>query len=274
MVFHNPLKNEKSSNIYFGSIKNPNAKTAIIFIHGLVGSRRYWNKTYQNLSQKYSLYFIDLLGFGFSAKPKANYILETHIKALKKFVDKEVEEDTVILVGHSLGAIIALSYTSTYLQKVERAYLLALPYYHSEEEAKEHIKLTTFPSYFVVDTIWLKILCNTFCYFGGPISRRVVPIFAHGLPKETISDSFLHTYNSYISTLYNVLYKQNIPSLLPDKVRKKLVLIHGEQDKTVPIQNVRELARNYKLELVVLSNQGHKFPIDKAGEITKILNTD
>lgn len=271
MYFQNLFKNEKNENIYFDSVINPNATKAVIFLHGIAGSRRYWSKEYKTLSRKYSLYFIDLLGFGLSAKPNTNYTLEKHITALHIFIQKEVKEKSIVLVGHSLGATITLAYAHTYPKRVEEAFLLSLPYFHSEKDAKEHLKNTTSPSYFVIDTLLTRITCSFICYFGGPISRRIMHFFIRKYPKEVVSDGFLHTYNSYISTLYNVVYKQNIPNLLSQNTSKKITLIHGDQDKTVSIQNIQELAEKYNLKLITLPNQEHTFPIQADREVIKLL---
>lgn len=271
MPFSKYLNNEKSNNIYFDAFINKNADTAIIFIHGIVGSRRYWDKTYQELSKHYSLYFIDLLGFGLSAKPKTAYTLQKHTAALKQFIDKEVTEKNLILVGHSLGAHIALAYVNFYPENIEKAIIISLPYYLSSEEAMMHVKAYIKPQYFVVDTPFTKLTCTLWCYFGGPVTRKITPYLLKNTPKPIASDSLLHTYNSYISTLYNVIYNQNISSLFSKAIRKKLIFVHGERDRVAPLEHIQKLAQRYNFKLITVPNGTHTLPLSSKETIISLL---
>jgi pimeloyl-ACP methyl ester carboxylesterase len=273
MSFLDSLKNEKSKNLYFDSISNTSADTAIIFIHGFACSRRYWDKDYHILSRNYSLYFVDLLGFGFSAKPNMNYTLETHTEALDKFINGHVKEKFFIFVGHSAGALVALSYAQNHSDKIKTLYLLSVPFFSNENEAMNHAKKTIKPPYFIVDSIWLRITCALMCYFGGAISRKFGYLVLRDVPEHVASDGFLHTYNSYITTLYNVVYRQNIPQLLTKKdIIKKIILIHGDKDELAPLKNVKELSKKYKLKLTLIKNKTHRVPLEAKNELIKIIS--
>ncbi|MDE2588716.1 MAG: alpha/beta hydrolase [Patescibacteria group bacterium] len=263
---------EKSKNLFFDKIKSKNAKTALIFLHGLAGSRRYWDKIYQDLSPEYTLYFVDLLGFGYSAKPHARYNIDTHINALKEFIAHEVREKSIILVGHSLGATIALNYFSNYPEDIERVVLFSLPSYKSFAEATREIQAHAKPKWFVIDAPFTKIACTIWCYYLGAVSKHIMPLFYKSLPKRVASDSLLHTYNSYISTLYSVIYNQNLPKLNNVDV-KKILLIHGEHDEVVPLENIKALSKKYDLSLVVLRNEGHGIPLEAKEKACSILKS-
>ena len=256
------IYSEKTDNIYFDATKKPNAKRAIIFLHGLCSSRRSWGKDYRVLSKYGSLYFVDLLGFGFSAKPDTNYTLEKHISALREFVEKEVKEKEIIFVGHSLGSIIALGYTSLYPGQVKKAILTALPYYFSSEEAKSYAKNASRLKFIFSYNLRTKVLCTLMCSVFGSITRLISPyLIIKDLPKELAHDGFRHSYQSYISTLTNVIYNQNLTKLLSPSLLKKISLIHGTRDKIVPLKNVEKLAKKYDIPLTILENSAHRFPI-------------
>src|SRR5579871_5639537 len=265
------FRNEKSDNLYSDCVPNKDAAVAIIFLHGLVGSRRYWDETYRDLAKQYSLYFVDLLGFGLSAKPATTYSLQTHTQALRIFISQKVKEKKIILVGHSLGAIIALSYLSRYPEQIEKVVLISLPYFHSYEEATTSIKSSTKPQYFVVDSLATRLTCTLWCYLGGPLTRRIIPFILRNHPKAVASDSLLHTYNSYISTLYNVVYRQDIPSLISHTIKKRITLIHGAVDTIAPVAHVQELATQYHLHLIVLPGQNHPLPRHAKESIKQLL---
>lgn len=265
------LNVEKSNHIYYEKIGKAHSSTAIIFLHGLCGSRRQWNKQYKKLSKKYSLYFIDLLGFGFSAKPNIPYTLQTHIEALHTFIQKEVKEKSVILVGHSFGAIVTIGYLQKYPKEVKKTFLLSLPYFLSSEEAMSHLKANYKPQYFLVDSWFLKIICKVWCHYGGPITRKIMPYIYRDLPKEVANDGLLHTYNSYITSLYNVVYKQDIRALLSRKVSKKIFLFHADNDILAPFSNIITLSREYNLPLHIIENGTHDFAFSENNDSYRLL---
>ena len=81
----------------------------IIFLHGWVGSWRYWIPTMQAVSISFRTYAIDLWGFGDSAKNPARYALDGQVSLLERFME-ELGIGRVALVGHGLGAVVALLY--------------------------------------------------------------------------------------------------------------------------------------------------------------------
>jgi pimeloyl-ACP methyl ester carboxylesterase len=256
------LRNEKTPALYYEKVEcERKAGIAMIFLHGIAGSRRVWDKSYKEFARDYTLYFVDLLGFGYSGKPTIEYTLENHVNALEKFVTHHVKEPSLIFVGHSLGAIVSLGYGHKHPSHVKYLFLLGLPYYESQLSAIEHITASTRPSYFARDTWLTKLTCNIVCSALGPLTRRVAPWVIRGQPPEVTEDGFLHTYNSYISTLYNVIYRQNIPSILNGPILKKIVLIHGEKDKIVPLSNIKDLLRTHLIPLSILIGENHMFPI-------------
>lgn len=85
-------------------------KPAIVLIHGFGASVGHWRKNVPILAQKFRVYAIDLIGFGSSAQPKPRelaYTFETWGQQVADFVN-EVVGDRAILVGNSIGAVVAM----------------------------------------------------------------------------------------------------------------------------------------------------------------------
>lgn len=83
---------------------------AIVLIHGFGASVGHWRKNVPVLAQKFRVYAIDLIGFGSSAQPKPSelgYTFETWGQQVADFV-REVVGDRSILVGNSIGAVVAM----------------------------------------------------------------------------------------------------------------------------------------------------------------------
>src|SRR5512137_1217186 len=91
----------------------------IIFIHGWVGSWRYWIPALQNSSVSFRSYAVDLWGFGDSAREIGNYDLDKQIELIDRFL-LEMGIGRVALVGHGLGALISILFTARAPQIVDR----------------------------------------------------------------------------------------------------------------------------------------------------------
>jgi pimeloyl-ACP methyl ester carboxylesterase len=85
-------------------------KPAIVLIHGFGASVGHWRKNLPVLAQGFRVYAVDLIGFGSSAQPKPSdlpYTFETWGQQIADFV-REVVGDRAILVGNSIGAVVAM----------------------------------------------------------------------------------------------------------------------------------------------------------------------
>ena len=99
----------------------------LLFVHGWLGSWRYWWPSMQALSTRQRAFAIDLWGFGDSSKTPDLYSLSAYVKMLDQFIDKMGIVQPVILVGHSLGAAVALRYTKQRSDNVHKLVTVSLP---------------------------------------------------------------------------------------------------------------------------------------------------
>ncbi len=98
----------------------------VLFLHGWVGSWRYWVPAMQSASQRYRAYALDLWGFGDSDKHPDNYSLEAQVHLLAAFLE-EMGIGKVAIVGHGLGAVVALLFSLQYPLVVDRLAAVAMP---------------------------------------------------------------------------------------------------------------------------------------------------
>ena len=101
----------------------PHVKTPMLLIHGLGDEADAWRYTLPALAADRRVIAPDLPGFGRSDKPKRAYTLTFYQETMFELLDA-LEIDRVILVGHSLGGIIAHSMALARPQRVERLILL------------------------------------------------------------------------------------------------------------------------------------------------------
>ncbi len=98
----------------------------LVFIHGWVGSWRYWIPVMQAASISYRAYAVDLWGFGDTSKNPRRYSLDEQVKLLDHFLN-EMGIGRVALVGHGLGAVVARIFAARYPDIVDRVLAVSSP---------------------------------------------------------------------------------------------------------------------------------------------------
>jgi len=98
----------------------------IIFLHGWVGSWRYWIQAMQAASTSYRAYAFDLWGYGETAKDKLCYSLDEQADLVNQFMNA-MGIGKVALVGHGLGALVALSFAARHAYVVDRMMMISMP---------------------------------------------------------------------------------------------------------------------------------------------------
>ena len=96
---------------------------AVVLVHGLGGFGASWRHTIGALAARATVFTVDLPGFGRSGKPRTSYRLGYFARALHGFLDG-LGVGQASLVGHSLGAAVAVTYALTHPSRVERLALV------------------------------------------------------------------------------------------------------------------------------------------------------
>ena len=209
---------------------------AVVLLPGLGGTTRYWDVGLEPLSQVAHVVRIDLLGFGDSPKPWAAYTIERHVVAL---LAATAHLPRMTLVGHSLGAALALMLAARAPERVERLVLLGLPYFGNRRAAYSYYRGPPAYAWWATNVVLVALACL--------LTRRVVgwllPYILTDIPRVVARDLVKHTWRSSTSSLWNVLYDHDLaedaaalPPTLP------VVCVHGDADLMAPIAGVRRLA--------------------------------
>ncbi len=98
----------------------------LVFIHGWLGSWRYWVPVMEELSVRHRTYAFDLWGFGDSDKLRRYYSINAYIELLGEFLDK-LGLVRPTLVGHALGGVVALRFAAQALDRVEQVVGVSVP---------------------------------------------------------------------------------------------------------------------------------------------------
>ena len=109
------------------------AGPTLTMVHGVGAYRQSWDGVQAQLGEGFQYLSYDLRGHGSSEKTPGPYSLDGFVDDLKQLLDHVGVEHTV-LVGFSLGGLVAQFFALTYPQRVENLILISTVAGRTEEE--------------------------------------------------------------------------------------------------------------------------------------------
>jgi pimeloyl-ACP methyl ester carboxylesterase len=217
----------------------------VVLVHGLGGFAASWQPTIDALAGQATLLAPDLPGFGRSAKPPTRYGLDFFAAALDGFLEALGARPTA-LVGHSLGAGVALAWALRRPGRVDRLALLGGLVPGFTYRPSPAFRLLALAG--VGEAVAL-LGC-------APLYRAALARCFYRARPEAVAFLIEHDYAirttwgaraAYLATLRAV--REDFASRGPAYRRAlaeldlPVLLIHGRQDRVVPAGHCREVAR-------------------------------
>lgn len=242
----------------------------VILIPGLFGSTRFWHPIMDRLHDRYRVISVDPLGFGHSPKPfDAHYSVEDHIESIKNTLDHLAVQKPAIIVGHSMGSLLALYIAEKYPEHVKQLILVSMPVITSEREAFLHISHQTLLPSFLLHGKNSRLVCETFCYRLRPLTIRFLQSYLPTYQQEILQDSLLHRYYSYKRTLDNVVMDQHLERAF-SHVHVPIAMLYGEKDNRLQLEHIEKI-RSWKdgVRIDLYERAGHMLPLEFPEEVIK-----
>ena len=95
----------------------------ILCVHGITANCRCWDVLAEALIPDYRVIAMDLRGRGQSEKPPTGYSLDYHLRDINCLLN-DLQRERVVIMGHSLGAFIALAFAAQYPERTDRLILV------------------------------------------------------------------------------------------------------------------------------------------------------
>ena len=95
----------------------------ILCFHGITANCRCWDVMASALAPEHHLIAMDLRGRGKSDKPPSGYSMAHHLGDIRSVLDR-LRIKKAVLMGHSLGAFIALAFGAQHPERVDRMILV------------------------------------------------------------------------------------------------------------------------------------------------------
>lgn len=239
-----------------------------LLLHGILGSNRYWGRAFDRLAHRGQVLAPDLLGFGASPRPAAGYGPEEHGAALVDSTRELEVNEKLLVVGHSLGALLALWLAWRYPDQVRGVVAFGPPLYRGPREARRHFaQLGGLERLFVLDSAvstWAaRKACENLCGARPRLAARLFAKLRPALPKPVLEDATRHSWASYSETLQRVILGAEGSNWLVGASVPTLI-IAGTEDRYLDLAFLGELPeRRSQLQLQVWSDEGHDLPLTR-----------
>jgi pimeloyl-ACP methyl ester carboxylesterase len=98
----------------------------VVFLHGWLGSWRYWFPTMERVAEHFRTYSFDFWGFGESRRKSTYESIQNYSDQVIRFLD-ELGIDRCLLVGHSMGGMVALKTAINHPKRISRVAAVGAP---------------------------------------------------------------------------------------------------------------------------------------------------
>lgn len=217
----------------------------LVLLHGWGQNMQMMMPISNSFINMFRITVLDLPGFGSSEEPKKCLSIEDYADILNKlFVKLRIKNP--IIIGHSFGGRVAIVYASKY--KVKKLILLASPFKNTSKSNSLKIKLLKFfKKVPLINKLegWAK---NKF----GSVDYRNASL----IMKEILVDAINNDLTEYAK-----------------KIKVPTLLIWGECDNAVPVEEAREL--NSLIEdsgLIIYPGKSHYAYLEDLNKTISILD--
>jgi len=237
----------------------------LLLLHGFGASLAQWRDNIPELAQNRTVYALDLLGFGDSQKAATIFNTDLWSAQVQAFWQAWIGQP-VALVGHSLGALVALHTAVESPAMVERLVLLTLPAAREELLSGWLESVSRGAERLFSTPLLIRPIFQIFRRPGvirgtlrGIYQRRdrvdeaLVRQFVQPTEDRGAARTLCYLVRSRTEIQFTPETKQLVPQLT-----MPTLLLWGEADRVIPLAWGRQLAPlNPQLTLQVIPNLGH-----------------
>lgn len=216
----------------------------IVFVHGWLGSWRYWVPVMDAFSVNYRTYALDLWGFGDSDKGKEKYDIDTYVELLTAFMD-DLGIWRSPLVGHTLGAAIATRLATQHPDRVSNVLAVCLPL---TAEAINRKLLTAGPNDTLARLFWHRQRPYTEVETGASkAAKNVLALTIQSVARLDLREAL-------------------------DEIDVPLLTVYGGKDTVIDPAQADELEKNHYAARSIVLNRSYHFPmLDETAKFTRLL---
>jgi len=217
----------------------------IIFLHGWVGSWRYWVPAMQTAATSFRAYALDLWGFGDTAHEPERYSLDQQADLLAAFM-QELGIAKVALIGHGLGGLVGILFARKFPEMVDRMMLVAVP--------------------LQLDAVNLRLRST-----GNPADLAEWLLGKDSLAEAARVDAIKADPQAIARSLDSLSFSNFLPVL--EAMVTPCLIVHGESDPAIqPPDYERILSLPERVHQVVFEECGHFPMLDESARFNRLMS--
>src|SRR5215203_924196 len=235
----------------------------VLLVHGWLLSSRIWEQLAARLAQRFTVYTLDLTGFGESDKPLSGYGVRNGSRLLYAFC-AHFGLTRANIIGHDLGGAMAVKLAADYPDVVGRLVIISTPADENQIDLPTMLWLVTLP---VVGPIF---------YALGRVARPVRRLWmrpfvadSDDLTEEMVDDAGRSTPAAVSKTL-SISRREISRGRLARQARIikiPLLVVAGEEDQIVDPQSVGVWAEGVeRAEIYLIDECGHMPMVERVAE--------
>lgn len=213
-------------------VGDKNAENVIVLLHGKNFSGYYWEKIAKHLvKRKYRVIIPDQIGFGKSSKPNSYQYSFGQLALNTKTLLDSLKIKKIDLVGHSMGGMLATTFSVNYTKLVNKLILInpiGLENYGMYAEFKD---VNFFYKRELGKTLDKAINYQKNNYYGGKWSSEYEKLLIPLKGMLAGEEWNIVAWNNALT--YGPIFSESIVDRLP-KIESQTFLIIGTRDKTGP----------------------------------------
>ncbi len=237
----------------------------VVLLSGLASSERLWGGAYDVLGRHARVVAIDPIGFGSSMESAAlgrEIDADAHVDAVIAVLTAlDLHEVPAIIVGHSMGASLALRVAARHAP-ASTVVAFDAPLYHSSEEADERVRHMGWFESLLAQGPLAERVCEWMCH-NRRVARALAVTISPRLPVAVASDTVHHTWRGYIAGFESLVRDLGWSHALRvlDERRVTVRLVDGDHDPVQVPGRADELASTYPLVTALRLPGDHRLPL-------------
>ena len=253
-------------------------QTPFLLLHGAGSSLAQWRENLTALAAERPVYALDLLGFGESQKVACKVNTDLWTAQVADFWQTFLKRP-MILMGHSLGSLVALQAATSHPERVARLVMLTLPAARQElggSTAKVGAVVERWfaspllirPLFRLVRQPWLiRAALRAIAQDQSRVDTDLVNSFVQPTRQRGAARMFCYLVSSRTEDSFSPLTRALIPQL-----QVPTLLLWGKCDRIIPITWGRYInTLNRHLTFVEVEQAGHFFYDEIADELHDLL---
>ncbi len=232
----------------------------LILLHGLLSSRRAWDPLRQCLGPDIETFAPDLPGYGSNRSSQGGMTsLEAAVESLLPLL---TPERPTVLVGHSLGAIVALGLAARCPEAVANVGVIGLPVFSSR---KDGIDFLGRRGLLMRALLMHDAVTHAGCRFAYPSRSLWLPVAARFWPRQpegVLGSALDHDHTGHGGALNRVIFAGLVAGVV-HRVASRVAVLHGTADRAAPLGRVQDLARLRGWRMDVQRDATHQIAVEQ-----------